>query len=152
MVKSANTLLVLYFYTIQVITTRIEDMKHSNSTFKTALAVTVTLLSVGMLTFTEASAADVAKGQTLFATRCASCHGDKGAGDGPIAAGLPAEQKPRNLQGSDMKFATTDEKFKELMKKGGAAVGLSMLMPAQSDLSDADIDSLLAFVKSLKSK
>jgi mono/diheme cytochrome c family protein len=127
-------------------------MKQSNSTIKAALVLAATIISSGILTTTEATAADLAKGQTLFATRCASCHGDKGAGDGPIAAGLPAEQKPRNLQGSDMKFATTDEKFKELMKKGGAGVGLSMLMPAQSDLSDADIDNLLAFVKSLKSK
>ena len=127
-------------------------MKQSKSTITTALVLAATTLTFGAITTTAASAADLAKGQTLFATRCASCHGDKGAGDGPIAGGFPAEQKPRNLQGSDMKFATTDDKFKELMKKGGAGVGLSMLMPAQSDLSDADIDSLLAFVKSLKSK
>lgn len=127
-------------------------MKQSYSTIRTALVLAATTLSLGVISSTEATAADLAKGQTLFATRCASCHGDKGAGDGPIAAGLPAEQKPRNLQGSDMKFATTDDKFKELMKKGGAGVGLSMLMPAQADLSDADIESLLAYVKSLKSK
>lgn len=112
------------------------------------------LLLTGAVSLSSSSAfaADAAKGQTLFATRCASCHGDKGAGDGPIAAGLPADQKPRNLQGGDMKFATTDAKFKELMKKGGAAVGLSMLMPAQADLSDGDIDNILAYVNSLKKK
>jgi mono/diheme cytochrome c family protein len=112
------------------------------------------LALVGAVAFSPAAAlaADLAKGQTIFATNCASCHGEKGAGDGPIAAGLPADQKPRNLQGSDMKFATTDAKFKELMKKGGAAVGLSMLMPAQPGLSDADVDNLLAYVNSLKKK
>ena len=142
MAKSALTLLV----TMQVTNTRIEHMKQIHVTVAAALFSCCALLSQ------DAFAADLAKGQTLFATRCASCHGDKGAGDGPIAAGLPPEQKPRNLQGSDMKFATTDEKFKELMKKGGASVGLSMLMPGQPDLSDADIESLLAFVKSLKTK
>ena len=112
--------------------------------YATLLALSSALLCA------SAFAADVAKGKTLFAERCASCHGALGAGDGPIAAGLPAEQKPRNLQGTEMKFATSDEKFKELMQKGGVGVGLSVLMPAQADLPADDIDSLLLFVKTLK--
>jgi mono/diheme cytochrome c family protein len=95
-------------------------------------------------------AADLAKGKTLYTQRCSTCHGDKGAGDGPIALSLPPEQKPRNLQEGKNKFATDDDKFRELMKKGGAAVGLNMLMPAQSDLNADDVDSLLLFVHSLK--
>lgn len=95
-------------------------------------------------------AADLAKGKTLYTQRCATCHGEKGAGDGPIALSLPPEQKPRNLQEGKNKFATDDDKFRELMKKGGAAVGLNMLMPAQSDLSADDVDSLILFVHSLK--
>jgi mono/diheme cytochrome c family protein len=109
-------------------------------------------LALAVLTLAQpyAMAADLQKGQTLYAQRCATCHGDKGAGDGPIALSLPAEQKPRNLQEGKYKFATDDNKFRELMKKGGAAVGLNMLMPAQSDLKEDDVDSLLLFVHSLK--
>ena len=34
-------------------------------------------------------AASVAKGGALYASRCATCHGQRGKGDGPGAAGLP---------------------------------------------------------------
>jgi cytochrome c len=97
-------------------------------------------------------AADAAKGQTLYAQRCAMCHGDKGAGDGPLSATLPADQKPRNLAAGEYKYATDEGKLKEIISKGGAAVGLSVLMPAQSDLNDAQLTDLLAFIKSLKNK
>jgi mono/diheme cytochrome c family protein len=112
----------------------------------------LTLLSCFVILFsqTPAEAADLAKGKTLYSQRCSTCHGEKGAGDGPIALSLPAEQKPRNLQEGKNKFATDDDKFRQLIKKGGAAVGLNVLMPAQSDLKDDDIDSLLLFVHSLK--
>jgi len=112
----------------------------------------VLCLAFSALTLGTAHAVDLEKGKTLYAQRCATCHGDKGAGDGPIAASLPAEQKPRNFQEAKYKYATDDDKFKELIKKGGAAVGLSMLMPGQADLSDDDIESLLLFVYSLKTK
>jgi hypothetical protein len=64
---------------------------------------------------------------------------------------MPADQKPRNLAAGGYKYATDDAKMKELLQKGGAAVGLSVLMPAQADLNDAQLADLIAFVKSLKS-
>lgn len=36
------------------------------------------------------TADSVERGSALFATNCASCHGDTGAGDGPLADSLPA--------------------------------------------------------------
>lgn len=94
--------------------------------------------------------ADIAKGKKLFTDRCSSCHGALGAGDGPVAATLPPEMKPRNLQSKERKFATNDAKFMELLKKGGAAVGLNVLMPQQPDLSDADLQSIIEYVNTLK--
>lgn len=96
-----------------------------------------------------AFAADAAKGGQLYSQRCAMCHGDKGAGDGPVAATIPEGMKPRNLT-ETYKYATDDAKFKELLQKGGAGVGLSPLMPAQSDLKPDDLDNIIAFVKTLK--
>lgn len=116
---------------------------------RTTLFTTSLFLAV-VITTGSAHAADAAKGAALYAQRCAMCHGDKGAGDGPVAATIPADQKPRNLKEGAMKFATDDAKMKELLQKGGAGVGLSVLMPAQSDLKDADLDNLVAFVHSLK--
>lgn len=103
-----------------------------------------------VLACTDALAADVEKGKALFAQRCAMCHGEKGAGDGPVAATMPEGQKPRNLATGANKFATDDAKLTELLQKGGAGVGLSVLMPAQSDLKPAELADLVAFVNSLK--
>ncbi|MYG90470.1 MAG: c-type cytochrome, partial [Chloroflexi bacterium] len=44
---------------------------------------------------TERTAESVERGAALFAANCASCHGETGAGDGPLADSLPAP--PANL-------------------------------------------------------
>jgi len=107
--------------------------------------------AAALVTFASSTlAADAAKGATLFAQRCAMCHGEKGAGDGALSATMPEGQKPRNLSAGGNKYATDDAKLKEIIKKGGAAVGLSVLMPAQADLSDEQLGDLVAFVNSLK--
>ena len=43
----------------------------------------------------EASEASLAKGKTVWVKECASCHGDKGKGDGPAVKDL--EKKPEDL-------------------------------------------------------
>lgn len=113
---------------------------------KAALA----LIALSTLSVSRAYAADVNAGKALFAQRCAMCHGEKGAGDGALAATMPEGQKPRNLTAGANKYATDDAKLKELLQKGGAAVGLSVMMPGQSDLSDAQLADLIAFIHSLK--
>ncbi len=98
----------------------------------------------------QISFADAASAKTNFETLCASCHGVMGAGDGPVAASLPAESKPLNFQTAQYKFATDEVKFKELLRKGGAAVGLNPLMPPQASLDDQALSDLYAYVVSLK--
>lgn len=110
----------------------------------------LSLLTLTTLALPLSSQADAAKGKELFQQRCAMCHGDTGAGDGPVALSLPPEAKPRDLQHPQMKFATDDAKFLELLKKGGGAVGLNALMPPQPDLTEADLKSVIEFVHSLK--
>lgn len=96
------------------------------------------------------ASADKAAGKALYDGRCVTCHGPQGAGDGPIAAGLPAEMRPRNLQEGKFKFSTDQAKFIELITKGGSAVGLNPLMPPQPDLKEADMKNLYEFVIGLK--
>lgn len=96
--------------------------------------------------------ADLEKGKSLFEARCSACHGTTGAGDGPVAAGLPLESKPRNLQTGELKVAGDDAKFKELIQKGGGALNLNPLMPSQPDLNDQDIASIIEFVRTLRAK
>lgn len=110
----------------------------------------LTVSIAALLAAQPAFAADLEKGKSLFAQRCATCHGNTGAGDGPVALSLPENMKPRNLQDGAFKYATDDAKMKELLKKGGAAVGLNAMMPPQPDLSDADLDSVIAFLHTLQ--
>lgn len=113
---------------------------------KKALAIAISVFAVATPSF----AADVTAGQALFAQRCAMCHGEKGAGDGALAATMPEGQKPRNLAAGGNKYATDDAKMKELLQKGGVGVGLSVLMPGQPDLNDTQLADLIAFINSLK--
>lgn len=94
--------------------------------------------------------ADLESGKKKYTQLCASCHGDSGAGDGPVGKALPDNMKPRNFQDAEFKFATDQAKFSELLNKGGAAVGLNPMMPPQSGLTDADHVNLYAYVLSLK--
>lgn len=106
---------------------------------------------IGLLTHCfESEATDLKVGGELFAQRCSMCHGEKGAGDGPLAATMQADQKPRDLSKGDYKYATDKTKLIEVISKGGAHVGLSVLMPAQSDLNQAQLEALADFVTSLK--
>ena len=96
------------------------------------------------------SAADLEKGKAIFLQVCSSCHGNEGQGDGPIAAGLPDEMKPRNLVNGELKVAKDAQTMKELVKKGGPAFGLNPLMAPQAGLSDEDLENVVAFVQSLR--
>ncbi len=98
----------------------------------------------------SAFAADAAKGKEVYDKLCVSCHGASGAGDGPIGAALPADQKPRNFQEGKFKVALDDAKMKAVIKDGGMAHGLSPLMAPQASLTDADLDNLVVFIHSLK--
>ncbi|MEH6648361.1 c-type cytochrome [Sulfitobacter sp.] len=54
------------------------------------------LLTVGLVACTEElSMPDRTEGAAFFADNCVSCHGVRGHGDGPLAAGLPTT--PSNL-------------------------------------------------------
>ncbi|MBS1149614.1 MAG: hypothetical protein H6Q89_1312 [Myxococcaceae bacterium] len=69
-----------------------------------------------------------------FATVCAACHGEKGAGDGLAASALPT--RPRNFTETAWQTTVTDEHLKTIILKGGPAVGKSPLMPANPGLED----------------
>jgi mono/diheme cytochrome c family protein len=95
-----------------------------------------------------ATGADPAKGAPLYATYCASCHGPKGCGDGPLSATL--DPKPAKHCDGNLMNAQTNEFLFKVVKEGGASVGKSPLMaPWGGTLTDAQIHDVVAFVRTL---
>jgi mono/diheme cytochrome c family protein len=77
-------------------------------------------------------AAAQAEAKQIFDTRCVTCHGPQGAGDGPASAGLTPP--PRNFQDPAWQASVTDAHIEQIVQYGGAAVGRSAAMPANPDL------------------
>jgi mono/diheme cytochrome c family protein len=96
-------------------------------------------------------AGDAAKGKAKYQEVCAACHGATGKGDGPAAAGLPT--KPRNHTDAAYMGKLKDQQIFDTIKKGGQAMGKSPLMPPWgSSLSDAQIQDLVAYIRTLSKK
>jgi mono/diheme cytochrome c family protein len=87
----------------------------------------------------------------LFKSRCATCHGETGHGDGPASAAL--NPKPRAYSDVTWQNSVKDDDIKKTITMGGAAVGKSPIMPASPDLADKpELDGLVAYVRSFKGK
>jgi mono/diheme cytochrome c family protein len=83
----------------------------------------------------------------VFKTRCVTCHGESGHGDGPASAAL--SPKPRNYTDAAWQKSVRDDDIKKVISQGGAAVGKSPLMPAQPDLAQnpAVLDGLVKIIR-----
>jgi cytochrome c553 len=88
------------------------------------------------------------RARDTYKNLCASCHGPKGAGDGPAARGLNPRPLPLNEPGH---MATlTDEYLYNIVKDGGANHGKSPLMVSwKTTLTDQQIRDVAAFTRAL---
>jgi mono/diheme cytochrome c family protein len=87
-------------------------------------------------------------GAAIYARNCAGCHGAQGDGDGPLSASLV----PKPAQHSDGTYmnALSDAHLFKVISEGGAAVGKSnMMAPWGPTLSDEEIRSVIAFIRTL---
>jgi mono/diheme cytochrome c family protein len=88
-----------------------------------------------------------ARASSVFAARCALCHGMNGDGDGPSSATL--NPKPRRFSDALWQASVTDEQIKQVILMGGGARKLSTLMIPSPDLKDKpELDALVAFIRS----
>jgi mono/diheme cytochrome c family protein len=117
----------------------------------------VVAISVGLLACREGSKGDAAtdpavqqEAQHIWTTRCVTCHGEDGRGNGPGAGAL--NPKPRTFTDPAWQMQTKDERIKKVIVDGGASVGLSPLMAANPDLEDkpAVVAELVAIVRDFK--
>jgi high-affinity iron transporter len=113
------------------------------------LAAVVALLVGGLVSrpLDAQPKGDPAKGETLYKARCVTCHGAAGAGDGP--AGKVLKDKPKDWTKGEGLKELSDQQLFDAIKKGGKAVGKSPAMIAFPGLSDADIQNVLAYIKTL---
>ena len=106
----------------------------------------LSLLVFGLVS--SAFAGDPNAGKIKFNLFCATCHGATGKGDGAAAAGL--NPKPRNFQDAAVMSKKSDADLKKVIQQGGAAVGLSPLMPPWSSaLTEQEIANVISFIRSL---
>jgi mono/diheme cytochrome c family protein len=93
-----------------------------------------------------------AQAETIFKSRCSTCHGLNGKGDGPAA--LTLNPKPRNYTDVAWQKSVTDDQIRETIIKGGAAMGKSPMMAPNPDLADkpAVVDALVKKVRSFAGK
>jgi cytochrome c553 len=123
-----------------------EEASTSGSDAATATATTGATASATAIA--SGAASPDAKVRQIFATRCASCHGPSGKGDGPIAPSLTPH--PRDYSEAAWQKATTDDAIAAVISRGGAAVQKSPMMPPSPDLA-ADPVALAAMVKLVRS-
>jgi mono/diheme cytochrome c family protein len=97
-------------------------------------------------------AALIAQGRQMFEQRCVTCHGEEGNGKGLAGTGL--QPPPRDFTDPAWQAATSSERIKQVISYGGAAVGLSPIMPAQPDLANdpSKLDALVAYVRTFGGK
>jgi mono/diheme cytochrome c family protein len=94
---------------------------------------------------------DPRRGRAKYDALCLICHGPGGKGDGPTARMLTP--RPRDLADRRYMAGLTDRYLRDIILKGGAAVGKSPLMPPwSSQLSEADVTHLIAYLRSLANR
>lgn len=97
----------------------------------------------------QISAAARQEAEQIFSTRCFTCHGKQGRGDGPASKGLSPQ--PRDLTDPQWQASVGDDHIERIILYGGAAVGRSPAMPGNPDLSGRPevVAALVEHVRSL---
>jgi mono/diheme cytochrome c family protein len=107
---------------------------------KKALACGAIVCVIGGYAFGSAKGADLAKGKTLYTSKCVLCHGAQGQGNGPASMAL--RPKPANFAGNIVWQTPGIEKTMANVIKSGKGQ-----MQAFPDLSTNDIQDILQYIE-----
>ena len=91
-----------------------------------------------------AYAQDADAGKATYTANCMACHGTGGAGDGPAAIAL--SPPPQSFTAKAFWDGKTDAVLKTTIKAGKPGTAMSGF----SQLSDADVANLIAYMKTFK--
>jgi mono/diheme cytochrome c family protein len=84
---------------------------------------------------------------SIFAERCAVCHGVNGDGAGPAAGSL--NPKPANFRSRKWQSSMSDERIATIIVNGGTSVGLSASMASNPDL-EGQPDVVAALIEHIR--
>jgi mono/diheme cytochrome c family protein len=108
---------------------------------KCALRITAAVLVLMVVSIKPALAADAAAGHAVFDKKCKVCHGAAGEGNPGMAKALNTTIQPL---GSPEVQKMSDADLKTIIVKGKGK------MKPPAGLSEADVDNVIAFVRTLK--
>jgi mono/diheme cytochrome c family protein len=80
-------------------------------------------------------------GKRLYLERCAPCHGDGGAGDGPAAAAI--DPKPQNFRDAAFWKGRTTAQLRQAVRAGKPG---TLMAPFEGVLSDEEIDAVVGYL------
>jgi cytochrome c6 len=107
-----------------------------------------TLLLLGVVWPEPGGAQNQAEGGKLYASYCASCHGEKGKGDGVAAGSLPV--KPKDHTNGAVMNPMADQALVDVISKGGGGTGKSSFMPAWGTaLNEKQVRDIVAYIRTL---
>ena len=90
-------------------------------------------------------------GRETYRHYCMTCHGEGGAGDGFNAFNL--DPHPRDYSDPAFQKKKSDTELADAIRRGGAGVGLSALMPPWGrTLSDPQINQVVLYIRTLERK
>lgn len=123
----------------------------------TSLLKLIAITFAAFILATPVSAGDAAAGKAIYDGKgaCTTCHGATGAGDGVASAAL--NPKPASFVIPAFRLDTdgdgstgSDADLTNAIKFGAAKYGGNVVMPGRADFSAAEINDLIAFIRSLK--
>jgi high-affinity iron transporter len=94
----------------------------------------------------RASTQQVAEGEGLYTQRCIQCHGATGSDDGIAVASL--SKLPPELGGFAWQAERSDADIARVIRAGAPGTA----MPPSRDLTDAELTTMVAYVRTLTSK
>jgi mono/diheme cytochrome c family protein len=92
---------------------------------------------------------ELRRGRGVYVSYCQTCHGETGAGDGFNAFNL--DPRPRDLSDPAFQKTKTDAEFADTIRRGGAGVGMSALMPPWGHtLSARQVEAVTLYLRSMQ--
>lgn len=115
--------------------------------YRFVVVLVCSVMAWGLLSmshFVSAAGGDAAKGKVIFQSKCVSCHGPDGKGDGPIGKAL----KP---PAGDFTSAASKKKSpEELQKTIENGVPKTSMVAWSKQLNATEIQDVLAYVLTLR--